>query len=68
MVGAHWNLMVGPARVPAPRFFFQHGADHADHVGTAGQMFGFVKRSVWLSHYLPQMQEVNASTEFASHG
>ena len=46
VVGTHGNFMVGPARASPLCLFFHHSADHAHHIGTAGQVLRFVKRSV----------------------
>ncbi len=59
--------MVGAASVASTSFFFQHRFDYAYHVGAAGEMLGFMKRSVGLAGDLAEMNEVNAGAEFASH-
>src|SRR5258707_13586835 len=60
--------MVWPAHVSPMCFFLHQSADHAHHIGTAGQVLRFMKGSVWLSDHLTKVRKVNASTEFASHG
>ena len=68
VVGTHGKFVVGPARPPPMRFFFQQDAHQADHIGTPVEVLGFVKRAIRFSPHLTKVRKMNAGTELASHG
>ena len=68
MIGAHGHFVIFAVGAPPGQFFFQQGADDANHIRIAVQMFGFIKRIIGNASDLAKMREMNARREFADHG
>jgi hypothetical protein len=67
MVRAHWDLVVRAILSLAADFFSRQSTDNTSHVRTAAEVFRFMERSVGLTHYLPEMREMNPWCEFLHH-
>src|SRR5215475_13177744 len=67
MIGPNGYFISAPVFSVSTLLFHQKGVNDADHIGTAAEMFGLIKRAILFAFDLAKMGEMNAWGELFHH-